>query len=242
MKAIILAGGRGERLKPLTNNIPKPMIEIAGKPILEHVIIQMKKHGLKDFIIALCHLPEVITSYFGNGSKLGVNIRYIFEKENSPMGTAGAIKSAEKLIQDTFIVTYGDILRELDITDMIKDHQKKKALATINVYKRNCRDAKSCVIYDNNGKVIRFIERPTQSGLNKDFIWVNGSFYIFEPEIFQYIPQNTPSDFGRNIFPSIITVKKSIYAFPSENYFVDIGSIEKLESARKTFQSRPNKA
>ncbi|MBI5452379.1 nucleotidyltransferase family protein [Candidatus Gottesmanbacteria bacterium] len=233
MKAIILAGGRGERLKPLTDSIPKPMIEAAGKPILEHIISQMKKHGIKDFIIALYYLPKVITSYFGNGSKLGVNIQYTFE--NLPMGTAGAVLPSKKFIKETFIVTYADILRDLDITAMTAQHQKKKALATINIYKRKSRNAKSCVIFDNNGKVIKFVERPSKKKLKGKFIWANGSFYVFEPEIFSYIPQNKPSDFGKDIFPDVLTAKKSIYVYPSNDYFIDIGNKEKLSLARRTY-------
>lgn len=239
MKAIIVAGGRGERLKPLTDSLPKPMIEVADKPILEHIISQMKKNGIKDFIIALYYLPKVITSYFGNGSKFDVDIQYTLE--NSPLGTAGAILLSRKFVKDTFIVTYGDILRYLDITAMTAQHQKKKALATINIYKRKSRNAKSCVIFDNNGKVIKFVERPSKKKLKEKFIWANGSFYIFEPEIFQYIPKNKPSDFGKNIFPKLIKEKKLVFVYPSYNYLMDIGSLEKLELARKTFHSKPHK-
>lgn len=237
MKAIIIAGGKGERLRPLTNNVPKPMIEVAGKPISEHIINLFKRYGIKDFLFSLCYLPPVITSYFGNGSKFGIKIAYTFEDKNKPLGTAGAITFAKKYINNTFIVTYGDILRELNIQEMIKQHKNKKAFATINVYKRFGPSPKSMVIFNKEGRVVDFKERPTPQDINDDFVWANGSFYIFEPEIFDFIPKDKPSDFGKDIFPKLLSEDKKIYAYPSSGYFVDIGNLEKLKKARKTFRS-----
>ena len=233
MKAIIIAGGIGERLKPITNSIPKPMVEVNGKPILLHIINLLKKHGIKDFIIALCYLPNVITEFFGNGKKFGVSIAYTYEDPDSPLGTAGAISMARDLISDTFIVTYGDILRDLDVKKMIDFHNRKRAFATINIYERKSKDAKSMVVIDINKKVLKFTERPEQTK-KQEYIWANGSFYIFEPEIFNFIPENKKSDFGAGIFPKITALKK-VYAYPTTGYFVDIGNLEKLEYARKTY-------
>lgn len=236
MRAIIVAGGRGDRLQPITDNIPKPMIEVAGKPILFHIIELFKKYGITEFIITLCYLPESITSYFGNGEKFGVKIDYVFEDLNSPLGTAGAIKSAKKFINETFIVTYADILRELDIKKMLGFHEKKQAFATLNIYKREARGTKSMIIIDKDSQVIRFVERPLLNPVSDDFIWANGSFYIFEPKIFDLIPENQKSDFGSDIFPKLLEIKKTIYGYPTIGYFIDIGNIEKLELARKTFK------
>lgn len=235
MKAIIVAGGRGERLKPLTNNIPKPMVKVLGKPILLHIIELFKKNGIKEFVIALCYLPDVITNFFGNGKKFGVNIQYTYESPQNPLGTAGAISLAKKLIVDTFIVTYADILRDLDINKMIDFHKKSQAFATINVYKRQSKDAKSMVKMDKNKRIIDFIERPDSTHLKKTSILVNGSFYIFEPEIFDFIKDNEKNDFGKDIFPKLLKSDKRIYAFPTQSYFVDIGNPKKLKFARKTF-------
>ena len=235
MKAIIIAGGKGERLRPLTNNIPKPMVEVNGQPILLHIINHFKKYGISDFIIALCYLPEVVIEYFGDGKRFGVNIKYTYETPDKPMGTAGAISLSSESIDDTFIVTSGDILRDLDIKKMINFHKKSNSFATLNVYKRISKDAKSMVIMNKNQKIIKFIERPQKNGLKNKFIWVNGSFYIFEKEIFNFIPQNEKSDFGSEIFPKLLSESKSLFAFPTEGYFVDIGNLEKLKYARKTF-------
>ena len=118
---------------------------------------------------------------------------------------------------------------------MVKIHKKNKSFATLNVYKRISKDAKSKVVIDKNHKVIEFIERPSESDLNSKYIWVNGSFYIFEPGIFDFIPDYENSDFGSDVFPKVLKAKKDIYAFSTDSYFVDIGNLEKLEYARKTF-------
>lgn len=228
MKAIIVAGGRGERLRPLTDTVPKPMIEVDGKPILEQVIQLLKRHGVTDIIVALCYLPKQIQDHFGNGKKFGVNIAYTLESK--PMGTAGAITLASQHIHDTFIVTYADILRELDVTDMVKQHKNKKAFTTLHVYKRFGKDPKSKIVFDKNKRIQQFIERPGES--KKPFVWANGSFYIFEPEIFSYIPKNKPSDFGKDIFPKLLSVGRSLFAYPTDGYFMDIGNLEKLNMAR----------
>lgn len=238
MKAIIVAGGRGERLRPITNNVPKPMIKVKGKPVLLHVIELLKKYGIKEIILALCYLPDVITTYFGNGEKFGVNIKYIFEDPNSPKGTAGAILPARDLINDTFIVTYADILRDLDVSEMMTFHESVNSIATVNIYKRIGKNAKSMVKIDDNKKIVEFIERPTPNQLSNEFIWVNGSFYIFEPEIFEFIPEGEKNDFGSEIFPRVLKSKKNIYAFPTEEYFLDIGDMEKLNLAINTFKNK----
>lgn len=233
MKAIIVAGGKGERLRPLTDIIPKPMIDVAGKPILEYIINLFKKNGITDLIISICYLPEKVTKYFGNGNKFGVNIEYIYEKEDSPLGTAGNISTAKSYIDSTFIVTYADILRDLNIKDMIKFHEDKKAIATLNIYKRFGENPKSVVLYDKNNKITSFIERPSLSETKEDFVWSNGSFYIFEQNIFDYIPLNTFSDFGKDIFPHLLKERKNLFAYPSTGFFIDIGDHEKLAKARR---------
>lgn len=236
MKAIIVAGGKGERLNPITENLPKPMVKVNNKPILLHIINLFKKYGIKDFIIALCYLPDVITNYFGNGKKFGVNIKYTYENPQNPLGTAGAISLAKNLIDDTFIVTYADILRDLDVKKMINFHKKSRAFATINIYRRKSEGAKSLIIMDKNKKVTKFIERPDKTNLKQEYIWSNGSFYIFEPEIFDFIP-NRKADFGFDVTPELLRLKKEVYGYTSDGYFIDIADINKLRFARKTFKN-----
>ncbi len=236
MKAIILAGGRGERLKPLTNKIPKPMIKVKGKPILEHVLNLFKKNGINEYIFALCYLPEFITSYFKDGSRFGVNIVYTYENKFSPLGTAGAIISAKDMVNGTFIVTYADILRDLEIKDMIKQHQNNDVISTIHTYKRYGKNPKSKIIFDKGKYILEFNERPDDEISNDSFVWANGSFYIFDPKIFDFIPQSIPSDFGKDIFPKVLASGEKILAYPCTNYFIDVGTPQKLTKARMTFK------
>ncbi len=238
MKAIIIAGGKGERLRPLTDTLPKPMIEVAGKPIIEHIINLLKKNGITDFIFSLCYLPIKFKNYFGNGKRFGINIQYIYENEASPLGTAGNLSLARDLIDSTFIVTYADILRDLNIADMIKFHKNKKAFATLNIYKRFGENPKSSVLFDKNNKITNFLERPKPNELNNNFVWANGSFYIFEPAIFNFIPHNKFTDFGKDVFPKLLKDGKNLYAYPSDSFFVDIGNHEKLAQASEMLKSK----
>ncbi len=235
MKTVIIAGGRGKRLGSITDTMPKPMVDVQRKPILEHIVNLCKTYAITEFIFLLCYLPQKITSYFGNGSKFGVHIEYVYEEENKPLGTAGGLHLVRKHLNNTFIVSYADILRDLDITEMVRLHKAKKAFATLNVYKRNSADAKSMVVFDNQNRISQFVERPKSDMITQDFVWSNGSFYLFEPGVFEFIPQEIASDFGKEVFPKIIESGKPMYAYPSAGYFIDIGNQEKLEKARKTF-------
>jgi len=235
MKAVIIAGGRGERLKPLTDFVPKPMVKVKGKTILEHTIDLLKKYGIREYIFSLCYLPEVITSYFGDGKKFRVDIKYTYEDPKYPLGTAGAINLAKKCINDTFIITYADILRVLDVQGMIDQHNKNKALTTINVYRRYGANPKSMVTFNKDGRITNFVERPDPSLIKSDFVWANGAFFVAEPEIFSFINEGAPCDFGKDVFPTLIKEDKKLMAFPSDGYFIDIGDQEKLKKAEETF-------
>lgn len=233
MKAVIIAGGIGKRLRPLTDNMPKPMIVIGKKPILEHTIDLLKENGISDIILALCYLPHIIKDHFGNGSKFGVRISYTYEDPESPLGTAGAILPVKDLISDTFIVTYADILRDLDIKRMIGSHKRAKNLATINIYKHSGTKFKSSIKFNRKDSVLKELkEMPEKIERDGKLIWSNGSFYIFEKEIFSFIPENQASDFSKDIFPKLLEMKRKISVFPSSGHFIDIGTMENLEKAR----------
>lgn len=237
MKIIIAAGGKGERLQSITNILPKPLVEIQGKPILEHIIIFLKKQGFTKFVLLLCYLHNLITNYFGDGSNFGVRIDYIFENPQKPLGTAGSISQARKFITDTFAVTYADILRDLDVKDMIDFHKKNHSVATLNVYKRVGRNPKSMISFNEHYRINYYKERPEKKEIKDNFVWANGSFYIFEPQIFNFVPHNIYADFGRDIFPKILSQGKEMYAYPSNGRFIDIGTVEKLEKAKKMFST-----
>jgi mannose-1-phosphate guanylyltransferase/phosphomannomutase len=228
MKAIIIAGGEGKRLRPLTETIPKPMIKVAGIPILEYTIKLLKKHSITDITLALCYLPQPIIDHFGNGDNFGVSIHYTFENQNSPLGTAGALLPARDFITETCIVTYADVLRDLDIAKMIQQHKETMSVATINIYKHTGGNFKSSILFDKNNNLTEFKEHKTSSELKESFAWSNGSFYIIEPEILNYIHNNNPTDFACDIFPKLILATKKVTVFPSEGYFIDIGTLETL--------------
>lgn len=235
MKAIIIAGGRGERLRPITDNIPKPMVKIVGKPILQYTIELLRKHGVTDLIIALCYLPQSIIDYFGDGSAFGVSIIYSFEDPTVPRGTAGAIIPARSLINDTFIVTYADTLRQLNIEDMIYQHKEKRSLARINVYKHEVSNLKSILKFETDRQLTVFTELPEDTA-KPEIPWSNGSFYIFEPRIFNFISTKAKADFSRDIFPAILKTKEKIFVYPTSGYFLDIGTRETLEKAERVIK------
>lgn len=231
--AIIVAGGQGTRLRPLTNDKPKPMVPVAGKPILEHTLNLFKKHGVTRFIFALCYLPQSVIDYFGDGSKFGVSIEYTFEDPSTPLGTAGAILGARGKISGTFIVTYADVLRDLDIAQMLKKHRELGGVATLNTYPHSGGNFKSFLEFDSEDhRLTAFTELPESRILEEGkSIWSNGSFYIFEPAVFQYIKEGEPVDFARNVFPALMSDDQSMSVFPTNGYFIDIGTLETLKRA-----------
>ncbi len=240
MKAIIVAGGKGERLRPITETIPKPMVQVNGKPILEHTIELFKKHGIKDFIIALCYLPEVITSYFGDGSRFGVVITYIYEDPSFPRGTAGAILPAKKYITDTFIVTYADIIRNLNISKMLEKHTSSSSLVTIDIYKHTGKVYKSSLIVNEEEELIAFKEMEKQTERKEDEeVWSNGSFYVCSPEIFTYLDESRAVDFAKDIFPQLLKEGKKISTTKGSIYFIDIGTKDKLDQANIDLVNNP---
>src|SRR3990167_2612815 len=235
-KVIIVAGGKGERLRPLTDTISKPMVTVGGKPVLEHNLELFKKHGFRNFIFALCYLPETISNYFGNGSKFGADIEYTYEDPVKPLGTAGAIGLAKEKINQTFVVTYGDSLRVVDVARMLAFHKEKDAFATICVYKRFGPNPKSMIKFDEEGGILEFKERPSPEEIKEDFVWANGALYILEPEIFSYIKEGEPIDFGKDVFPQLLKDRKKVVAFPMDGYFIDIGNKENLDKANEDFE------
>lgn len=235
MKAVIVAGGRGQRLQPLTNHIAKPMITIAGKPILEHLINLLKKHKITDLIVCVGYLSESITSYFGNGSQFGVKIKYLYEVPGKPLGTAGAVWAASGELKDDFIVAYADIIRDLNISRMIRSHRKNKPMATINIYKEYDNSPRSRVVFDRKKQIKYFIEHPKGKNENEKFVYSNGSFFILNPNVFTQINHKIPLDFGLDVFPSLLEKGNTLIAYPSSGYFIDIGTPKNLVKARAEY-------
>jgi NDP-sugar pyrophosphorylase family protein len=233
MKAMILCAGKGTRLGKLTTHTPKPMLEMGGLPMLEHILINLRKHDIVDIIINLHFMPHVIRDYFGNGLRIGMNISYTYEK--GLLGTAGAIKNAESLFknEDYFMVHYGDILTNQNFTEMLSFHQSKKALATLLVHQR--RESNSIVEMNHEGCLTSFLERPTtEEKKNKISHWVNSGIYVFSNTILEMIPPSRKLDFPADIFPNLIKTGR-VYGFPLKGWRYAIDSPEKLNEVKQEF-------
>jgi mannose-1-phosphate guanylyltransferase len=222
MKAVILVGGKATRLLPLTCNTPKAMVPVLNKPFLEYVIRHLSRHGIKEIVLAQGHLAQSIEDYLGDGTQFGVSLHYSFE--DAPLGTAGAVKNAERYLNDTFVVLNGDVFTDLDITAMIDLHRQKKAKLTIALTPVDDPTSYGLIETSADGKVMRFIEKPTPNEVTTNMI--NAGTYIMEPDILSRISPQTPFSFEHQVFPQLAE-KKVVYAFPSSAYWLDIGTPEK---------------
>jgi mannose-1-phosphate guanylyltransferase/phosphomannomutase len=228
MKAVIMAGGSGTRLRPLTSNLPKPMVPVANKPMAEHIVNLLRKYDFKDIIFTLFYLPDAIKDYFGDGSDFGVRINYAVE-EGSPLGTAGCVKAIQDQLDSTFIVISGDSLTDIDLAKAIAFHKEKKSKATI-VLKRveNPLDY-GVVICDNEQRIQRFVEKPGASEIFSDT--VNIGTYILEPEVLLYIVMGREQDFSNDLFPLLLLRNEPIYGYVADGYWCDVGNLQVYRQA-----------
>jgi len=223
MKAIILVGGLGTRLRPLTYNTPKSLVPVLNKPFLEYVLLKLKQHGVGEVVLALNHLAPLIEDCFGDGSRLGLDISYVMEK--SAMGTAGAVKNAAEMVSDTFFVLNGDIFSDLDFSAMLSFHTKHKAKVTIALTPVDDPTRYGLIETDGGHRVTRFLEKPRPEEVTTNLI--NAGTYVIEPEVLDKIPALEEHSFERQLFPSMLKAGDAVYAFPSSGYWIDIGSPEK---------------
>lgn len=228
--AMILCAGYGTRLKKFTKEIPKPMIRLSGKPLLEYTIEHLSKYGINNIIINLHFLADEIMSYFKDGNKWGVEIVYSFEK--TLLGTAGAVKNVENHLKgiDDFLVLYGDVICNENYKDFIKFHRSKRdAVASIIMHKRN--RSNSIVEINDENKITKFIERPEQETGNKKQNWVNSGLYSFNKKILKYIPAKQVCDFPRDIFPVLVS-EGCLYGYELKSYRCSIDTPERYEKAQ----------
>ena len=227
MQAVIMAGGFGTRLRPITCSIPKPMALVANRPMLSHIIELLKKHNFNDLTMMLYYQPEIIKNYFKDGKDLGVSIKYL--RPEADLGTAGSVGFARENINDTFLVISGDVLTDFDISKAIEFHKKKKAIATMVLTRVENPLQFGVVITDKNGKVERFLEKPSWGEVFSDTI--NTGIYILEPEVFNYVPENTDVDFSKNLFPQLLKEGKALYGYIADGYWKDIGNHDEYRFA-----------
>jgi len=243
MKAMILAAGKGTRVRPLTYEMPKPMIPIMGKPVMEYLIEELERHGFNEIMINISHLPEKIEDYFGNGERFGVEIGYSFEGHisngeivSTALGSAGGLKNIQEFggfFDDTFLVVCGDALIDLDLTQAVRDHWRSGAVASIcalEVPKSQVLNY-GVVVCDDDGKITSFQEKPSVEEALSNL--VNTGIYIFEPEIFDLIPANTEFDIGGDLFPAILEKGLPFNAVNLPFNWIDIGRINDFWEANQ---------
>jgi mannose-1-phosphate guanylyltransferase len=219
MKALILVGGQGTRLRPLTVNTPKAMMPVLNRPFLEHVIRRLAGYGIKEIILTQGHLSQPIEGYFGDGNQFGVSLSYVVE--DSPLGTAGAVKNAEKHLGDRFLVLNGDIFTDLDIAAMIRFHRERKAVSTISLTPVDDPTRYGLIETDPSGRVKRFLEKPSPDQITTDMI--NAGTYVLERRVLDGVPPQTQWSFERQLFPSLLERGQRVFAYPSPAYWMDIG-------------------
>lgn len=229
MKAVLMAGGEGTRLRPLTLNTPKPLVPVCNKPIMEHILEKMVGAGIKDFIATLYYLGDEITAHFGDGANWGARLDYSVEE--TPLGTAGAVKILEDRIDGTYVILSGDSMMDLDVIEAVKFHKKVGSMATIMLTRVESPLEYGVVIIDNDGKIIRFLEKPGWGEVFSDT--VNTGTYILEPEVFKYMVSGGNYDWSRDIFPMLLAEGQPLYGYVADGYWCDIGSLKQYREVHE---------
>ncbi len=222
MRVMIMAAGIGTRLRPITDLLPKPMAPIVNRPALFHILRLLKRHGFREVVINLHHLPEVIKGYLGDGSLLGMDIRYSVEREL--MGTAGGVKkNADFLGEGTFLVMSGDALTDVDLTGLVAAHRRCKSIATMAVKEVADPSLYGVVVADDECRVVGFQEKPTLEEARSRLC--NCGIYLFEPEILSHIPEGKFDDFGKRLFPDLLRQGVPFHAHEVNGYWSDVGNL-----------------
>ncbi len=227
MKALILIGGLGTRLRPLTWTTPKPLLPIANRPFLEYQLDLIKRHGIKEVIFCVSYLSHVFEDYFGSGKKWGLKIEYVHEKK--PLGTGGAIKNAQALINEPVLIFNGDILTDINLTAMRKFHEQNKSLVTIALSRVKDPTIYGLVETDKKGRIEKFVEKPSWDEVTVNTI--NSGVYLFEPEVLDFIPKGLNFSVERGLFPDLLIKKHPLFGYIFKGYWLDIGSVEKYLQA-----------
>lgn len=226
LTAVVLAGGPGKRLQPLTDDRPKSVLPVLNRPFIEHTIAYLRRYGVENIILTVSYLPDVIRGYLEDGRRSGVHLTYCLEEE--PLGTAGAVKNAGDYLDHTFIVLNGDIFTDMDLADMLARHRAKKASATISLARVADPSAFGVVETDSDNRVRRFIEKPPLAEATTN--WINAGIYVLEPEVLEHIPPHQHYMFERGLFPGLLDEGAPVYGYPFRGYWLDTGTPEKYFS------------
>ena len=229
MRAVLMAGGSGTRLRPLTCDLPKPMVPILNRPIAEHIINLLKRHNITEVIVTLHYLPDMMRDYFQDGDGFGVQMTYSVEDEQ-PLGTAGCVKNIEELLNETFLVISGDSITDFDLQAAIAFHKEKGSKATLILTRVPNPIEFGVVITDDDQRICRFLEKPSTSEIFSDT--VNTGTYILEPEILDYLPAKEESDFSKDLFPLLLEKDEPMYGYIAEGYWCDVGNLDAYREAQ----------
>ena len=237
-KALILAAGEGTRLRPLTDDLPKPMLPVAGKPVLEHIVNWLRHHGVSQIAVNLHHKPRPVIDYFGDGRHWGVEIRYSVEERI--LGTAGAAKRLQLFLDETFVVAYGDVLTDLDLGALIAFHcsasagfHRTRPIATLALYHVPNPTECGIVTLDPAGRIVRFVEKPPRDAVFGDL--ANAGIIVLDPALLDLIPPDTFFDFGGDLFPLLLAQDIPMFGWPIRpgDYLLDMGTLEKYRQAEQ---------
>lgn len=231
MRAVILAGGKGTRLAPFTNSIPKPLVPIGEYPILEIILRQLKFYGITHVTLALGHMATYLRSFFGDGKQFGINIDYVVEKK--PLGTAGAL-SLIKAPRESFFVLNGDLFTALNFKAMWRFHQKTKADATVGLYRRTEKIELGVIGVDRSNRVTEYIEKPTFSS------YISMGVYILKPSVIKYVPKNKFYDLP-TLITDLLADKAAVYGYKNKNFWLDIGRPDDYQVAKDLFEKNKRK-
>ncbi|MCA9790286.1 MAG: mannose-1-phosphate guanyltransferase [Candidatus Eremiobacteraeota bacterium] len=229
MKAVVMGGGQGSRLRPLTCNLPKPLVPVCNKPVMEYTVELLKRHGATTLLVTLHYLADEIMSYFGYGSDWGLKMLYSIEDE--PLGTAGSVKKVEESLDDAFLVISGDALTDFDLSAAVKFHRQRKSAATIVLTRVDNPLEFGMVITDDDSKVVRFLEKPSWGEVFSDTI--NTGIYVLDPSILKLMEPGQPYDFSKDLFPMMLEKELPIYGYVAEGYWCDIGSLDQYQKANR---------
>ncbi|MDR0344171.1 MAG: nucleotidyltransferase family protein, partial [Nocardiopsaceae bacterium] len=221
MKAVVMAGGEGTRLRPMTANQPKPMLPVANKPIMEHVLKLLKRHGFDETVVTVQFLASLVRNYFADGEDVGMSLQYATEE--SPLGTAGSVKNAEDALRDdTFLVISGDALTDIDLSAMVAYHKKQGALVTVGLTRVPNPLEFGIIIVGEDGRIQRFLEKPTWGQVFSDT--VNTGIYVMEPEVLAHVAAGEQVDWSGDVFPELLESGAPLYGWVADGYWEDVGT------------------
>ena len=223
MRAVLMAGGSGTRLRPLTCDLPKPMVPILNRPMAEHIINLLRRHNITEVIATLHYLPDIMRDYFQDGSEFGVQMTYVVE-EDRPLGTAGCVRNILELLDQTFLVISGDSMTDFNLNDAIQFHRQKQAKVTVVLARVPDPLEFGVVITDENQRIRRFLEKPSTGEVFSDT--VNTGMYILEASVLEYLPVDEEKDFSKDLFPLLLAKDEPMYGYVAEGYWCDVGNLD----------------